>query len=80
MRYTVYGGKGIASILGASKPKTPDVPTPTDTKNADEAAQDEAARKLRARERMRSGVASTMTSGVSSSQFAGTQSAKKTLG
>ena len=82
MRFTVYGGNKIISsltggMLGAqAAPKTPNA---QDSSKADQDAADEAARKLRARERMRSGVVNANTSGVSSGEFASTGSQKKSL-
>lgn len=77
------------SILGAvtgglipglsEKPKAPKLPS-ADRAQADvDKAADEAARKLRAREKLRQGAAASMTSGGSAGAFASTASSKPSL-
>ena len=73
MRYKLYHGGGLINALSGGmlgSQKEAKTPKPQDTSAKDAAAADDAARALRARERMRSGLGSTLNSGVSNGQFA----------
>ena len=68
-----------SSLLMKEKEKKAKTLSAEDAKKQAEAAADEAARKLRAREYAKNGLASSMTSGTSNSTF-GSVGGKNTLG
>lgn len=76
--YVLNKPKSLVSWMSTSSPNV-DVPSPDASKAADVKAADEAARKLRAREKMRAGAGASLASGTTTGEFQGIGSGKKKL-
>lgn len=72
---------GLSNLIPgvAEKQKSTKAPSVDTARKDEEKAADEAARKMRARDKLRSGVASSLSSGATASQFAATASNKPSL-
>ena len=87
MSHTFYAPKtllnvatgGLWSNIIGDQQKAPKVPTVDKAAVDEKAKSEEEARKLRAREKMREGVSSTLVSGTGNTAFSQMQSNKKSL-